>query len=931
MNIQDRIRQLQSNVVRPGVNSAGVRPPAQQAAPETPEQRSDRLSGEASAMSEDQFTEAFKRQVQARDAKLVEQANAQAQPSFEDRMKANWEAMNRDGAVSPRHHMPAVSQARRYDSSGNRMEPTFDQLRDWNQSDVTAGRVPAGRNTPGTLESITNQVNRRHFPDGLPSDDAPNSIADRIRAARKTGIGDAPQVSALAQQMMYNPDGSKRRLPSREMLDKWSDIDAQAGRKRQDGGHIAVPPVRPYTDADAMDARREMLQEHNQENRRRNASYGSVGPRALPGILPPDQAAAQQSRDTHAERIGQLTESGLTPDEAGRVAGFERSVHGDASAQLSTANDTPEAKAERARRVEGLRRTEARQDNYARSQLDGHLTGREAFEARAQQEGLRGAPAAKPQGWQPISQQDFTDRAAGYGLSPEEAARAYGERPGVMRDTGNNRVLQAQASRAQEEWLKTMPGVHRKHATNDQAQYGDGKPADQITPEQYNARIERRNQERAALDPGYAADRQVAKLAKASGKTPEEVEAEMFPKGRPQPSEEFKERQAARKAQHARANEAIWERNGYRGHLDAKTSSGDPATVREGLSRLAEITGNPMYLERMKAMDAEDAAKGEHTRGMEKLTAEQKHALGMQDDLQAGDIEMEGVRQKGAKDARDDQAAENEKDRTWKSGEAAAEGGRALSVIELNQKNELERMEKAGTISNESAEKLADLRQKEATHAAGLAEAKAAKDAERQLAQTGAEGDAAVRVKQAEKAAAGTPQSTANGYADEAFANPALSMGNAQNELESRLRNDHPHLTETQARDLAASTMRRRALMHGAGNSGAGMHIGIRGHLRQEMERTGPDGKPIVDAVTGKPSKPMTVEEFRAYAMEHAGLDAARADGLYNDLSGTTPTTSPLPPPPPTRGGFDPRTGRPLPGPGSSRVRPGAPPSPRSR
>ena len=74
-----------------------------------------------------------------------------------------------------------------------------------------------------------------------------NAMTERIRASRQTGIGDAPQVSALAQQMMYRPDGSKRPLPSREMLDKWSDIDAQAGRKRQDGGHIRVPPVRRAT------------------------------------------------------------------------------------------------------------------------------------------------------------------------------------------------------------------------------------------------------------------------------------------------------------------------------------------------------------------------------------------------------------------------------------------------------------------------------------------------------------------------------------------------------------------------------------------------------------------------------------------------------------------------------------------------------------
>jgi hypothetical protein len=783
MNIQDRIRQLQANVVRPGVNSAGVRPPAQQAAPETPEQRSDRLSGEAAAMSEEQFTDAFKRQVQARDARLT---------------------------------------AKAADS---------------------------------------------------------NAMIERIRAARQTGTGDAPQVSALAQQMMYRPDGSVRPVPSNAMLDKWSDIDAQAGRKRQDGGHIAVPPSPP---------------------RRASVAAAPAKPAAAEaeeGPLPP-----VPSRDTNAERIEQLTESGMTPAEAARIAGFERSVHGAVSPQLSDANNTPEAKAERARRVEGLRRTEARQDDYARSQLGGHLTGREAFEARAQQEGLRGTPAAKPQGWQPISQQDFTDRAAGYGLSPEEAARAYSERPKATPANpglGMSNAQQAQEARREAEWLKTAPGIHRKHATNDQAKYGDGTPADQITPEQYEARIERRNQERAAIDPEFAAHRQIEKLAKASGKTPAQVEADMRPRG---PSEAYLERQAARKAQHARANEAIWERKGYTGHLDEKTRSADPATVREGLSRLGQITGNPMYRERLAAMDAEDAAKGEHTRGMERLTAEQKHALGMQDDLQAGDLEMEGARQKGAKDARDDQAVENEKDRTWKSGEAAAEGGRALSVIELNQKNELERMEKAGTISNESAEKLAELRQKEATHAAGIAEERAAADARRQQDQTVTEGDQAVRVKQAERAAAGTPQSTANGYADEAFANPALSMGNSRNEMAAQLRSNHPHLSEDQALELATSTLRRRALMNAAGGS---MHPGVRSHLTNEMKRLGDDGRPTVDPATNKPSAPMTQEEFRAYANTHAGMSPEQADAVYNDLNGVTPSAgrAELPPVPAGRVG----------------------------
>jgi len=83
-----------------------------------------------------------------------------------------------------------------------------------------------------------------------------NAMAERIRAARSTGIGDAPKVSSLAQQMMYLPNGKVRPVPSREMLDKWSDIDAQAGRKRQDGGHIAVPPAtQPAPAKDAAQTR----------------------------------------------------------------------------------------------------------------------------------------------------------------------------------------------------------------------------------------------------------------------------------------------------------------------------------------------------------------------------------------------------------------------------------------------------------------------------------------------------------------------------------------------------------------------------------------------------------------------------------------------------------------------------------------------------
>jgi len=71
-----------------------------------------------------------------------------------------------------------------------------------------------------------------------------NAMVERIREGRKSGIGDAPQKSALAQQMMFLRDGRRRPVPSEKMLKKWSYIDALAGRKRQDGGHISVPPVR---------------------------------------------------------------------------------------------------------------------------------------------------------------------------------------------------------------------------------------------------------------------------------------------------------------------------------------------------------------------------------------------------------------------------------------------------------------------------------------------------------------------------------------------------------------------------------------------------------------------------------------------------------------------------------------------------------------
>jgi hypothetical protein len=143
-------------------------PPAAPPAPSRPETRADRMSAAAAAMSEEQFTDAFKRQLVARDSKLAEQ-------QFTDTFKRDL--VSRDA-------------------------------------------------------KLTEEANT-------------NAMIDRIRAARQTGIGDAPQLSALAQQMMYKPDGSKRPLPSREMLDKWSDIDGLAGRRRESGKHIAAPPAKP--------------------------------------------------------------------------------------------------------------------------------------------------------------------------------------------------------------------------------------------------------------------------------------------------------------------------------------------------------------------------------------------------------------------------------------------------------------------------------------------------------------------------------------------------------------------------------------------------------------------------------------------------------------------------------------------------------------
>jgi len=142
--------------------------PPTPASPSRTQTRADKASAAAAAMSEEEFTDAFKQQMVARDAEMAEE----------------------------------------------RFTETFK-------------RGLVSRDAKLTEEANT------------------NAMIDRIRAARQTGMGDAPQVSALAQQMMYMPDGSKRPVPSRATLDKWADIDAQAGRKRRDGGHVMVPPSPP--------------------------------------------------------------------------------------------------------------------------------------------------------------------------------------------------------------------------------------------------------------------------------------------------------------------------------------------------------------------------------------------------------------------------------------------------------------------------------------------------------------------------------------------------------------------------------------------------------------------------------------------------------------------------------------------------------------
>jgi hypothetical protein len=813
MNIQDRIRQLQSNVVKKRADDQRL---------------SDAKSEQAAAMSEDQFTEAFKRQIQARDAKLVERAAPVVTPG-----------VNSAGVRPPAQQAARPEQQEDLATRAQKLLESF-------------GPPPAAPR-PQQGPALPPKVQGRNYPAG------------RIDAAVRQSTDAAIGLGAVWADHGYSDPSQMHRYLSEgsPSLDR-TPTPRETGLSNKD-----------YTGSDAF--RRALAM--------RNASRAAA-----------KGADNQPPRDTNAERIGQLTESGLTPDEASRVAGFERSVHGGVSPQLSDANNTPEAKAERARRVEGMRRTEARQDNYARGQLDGHLTGREAFEARAQQEGLRGTPAAKPQGWQPISLQDFTDRAAGYGLTPEAAAQAYEERPDVMRDAGNDRVMQAQASRAQAEWLKTMPGIHRKHAQEDAAKYGYGTPEDQITPEQYNARIERRNKERAALDPAYARERQIANLAKASGKTPEEVEADMFPKGAPQPSEEFKERQAARKAQHARANEKIWERKGYRGHLQEKTLSGDPATVREGLSRLADITGNPMYLERMKAMDAEAAAEAEGKRSMEKLTAEQQHGLTMQNDAQAAAENLELLGQKGAADARKDQSVELDKDRKHESGEKALDRGQALTLQERTDLHELEKMRLAGKLEGENARRHSQLKMKVDAHAAGLAEAAAAAQQPRDIEKIEATGRAEEGVEGVRVGGKGTPSDYGRQRADAGLAAPGASVRGLEQSLANDLRVKFPHLGVDEALVQAQNELKGSSLRLADSTPGSTMPAGVRDHLKEEI-RLGADGQ-------GK--KPMSQVQFREYAIR-LGMSPAAADRVYTDITAppvpSTGTGSMPPIPPGMRSG----------------------------
>jgi len=227
--LEDRIRQFQSNVAGPAARRL-----------------SDERSAQAAAMSEEQFTDSFKRQVQARDAKLMAKAAPPAQPDF-SRDPVLDASIQQDFKDSMRPAPPAAPPSP--ETAAQRSDRMSAEAASMSEEQFTDAfkRQLVARDSQLAEQQFTDKFKR-----GLVKRDAKlteeanaNAMIDRIRAARQTGIGDAPQLSALAQQMMYLRDGSKRPLPSQEMLDKWAGIDAQAGRKRQDGGHIAVPPSPP--------------------------------------------------------------------------------------------------------------------------------------------------------------------------------------------------------------------------------------------------------------------------------------------------------------------------------------------------------------------------------------------------------------------------------------------------------------------------------------------------------------------------------------------------------------------------------------------------------------------------------------------------------------------------------------------------------------
>jgi hypothetical protein len=542
------------------------------------------------------------------------------------------------------------------------------------------------------------------------------------------------------------------------------------------------------------------------------------------------------------------------------------------------------------------RKTEARQDDYARSQLDGHLTAADAIAARkaaaAQAAAASHPDAPRADGsdtrWQPMSAKDFAARAAGYGLTPEEAAQAYSERPVEMtrepqmsngRMTAMGRVSQAQASRAQEEWLKTKPGIHRHQARQDQQKYGDGTPADQITPEQYSARVERRNQERAARDPAYGRQRQIERLAQASGKTPEEVEAEMFPQGAPQPSDKFKERQAAREAQKTGAQEQIWERRGSSAHLDAKTRSPDAAVVREGLSRLARITGDPngVYEGRLAAMDEADAATAKTKADAEAATVANAQAQTMQQGDIEGKVKIEGKVQEGQAAERKDVAAENELARKNTNQKEALDRGHELTKMEQAQKNTLEEKEATSKLSVAEAKQLLELQKQDAAFKARLAEKAAAADHTREQTTIENKGKADEGVERAKRP--DPIASSADTEVDRIFADPTATFSTGERQLAAKLRADSGGtMSEDAANQMASSTMRNRALTHASGNLGS-MKPAVRTHLTQTIENAG-----------GDPPVPMTREDFRAYAADTGNLAPEQADAVYDSI--TDPPTA---------------------------------------